>query len=229
MEATIPRLSVGELSLVLGERVVLDDLALAVGPGEILGVLGPNGSGKTSLMRCITGLLRPDRGAIRIDGELLTTRSRALRARIGVVFQEPSLDDMLTARENLVYGAALFGVERSVAQTRADELLTFMEMSDRSKERVRTLSGGMRRRLELARGRLGRGRPCGEASRRRTPRTGGEARGPRGAAASHRVRLGRGGQCVARPRGRGRADLSHELDRRRDPHPERLWRSDSHR
>ncbi len=145
------RLEVYDLRLSLGERTILDGVSLSVAPGEIVGILGPNGSGKTSLMRCITGLWRPDHGSVRLDGTLLDHHGRAKRADMGVVFQDPSLDIKLTARENLLLGAKLFGVSSRDAGRRADELLEFMELTDRRDDPVETFSGGMKRRLELAR------------------------------------------------------------------------------
>jgi ABC-2 type transport system ATP-binding protein len=139
------------ISLTLGPRVVLDDVSFAVRPGEVFGLLGPNGSGKTSLMRCLSGLLTPDLGVLWLGGRELSKKSRALRAGIGVVFQDASLDDRLTARENLVLAAALFGVRGAEARERAKELLVFMELGGREDDPVRTFSGGMKRRLEIAR------------------------------------------------------------------------------
>jgi ABC-2 type transport system ATP-binding protein len=145
------KLSARAISLTLGSRVVLDDVSFAVKQGEVFGLLGPNGSGKTSLMRCLSGLLTPDLGIMWLEGKELGNKTRALRAGIGVVFQEPSLDDRLTARENLRLAAALFGVRGSEASERAKELLVFMELAGREDEPVRTFSGGMKRRLEIAR------------------------------------------------------------------------------
>jgi len=145
------RLEVRDLRLSIGGRVILDKVSFSVAPGEIVGILGPNGSGKTSLMRCITGLWRPDRGSVRFDGTLLDRRGRTKRADMGVVFQEPSLDIKMTARENLILGAKLFGISGREAARRADELLAFMELADRKADKVETFSGGMKRRLELAR------------------------------------------------------------------------------
>ncbi len=146
-----PRLSVRGVSLTLSRRIVLDEVSFTVAPGEIFGLLGPNGSGKTSLLRCLTGVLRPDLGVFWLEGKELSARTRALRAQIGVVFQEPSLDDRLTARENLLLSARLFGVVGREAETRVKELLVFMELADRQDDRVKTFSGGMKRRLEIAR------------------------------------------------------------------------------
>ncbi|MEZ4272987.1 MAG: ABC transporter ATP-binding protein, partial [Myxococcota bacterium] len=144
------RLSVRELNLTLKQRVILDDVAFDVMPGEVVGILGPNGSGKSSLMRCIAGLWRPDRGCVLLDGDDLA-KHRARRADMGVVFQDPSLDNKLTARENLLLSAGLFGVRGDEAKHRTSALLEFMELSERADERVEVFSGGMRRRLEIIR------------------------------------------------------------------------------
>ena len=146
-----PKLSILGLSLTLGGRVVLDEVGFDVAPGEIVGLLGPNGSGKTSLMRCLTGLIRPERGALSFGGEFLGAKHRALREQMGVVFQDASLDNHLRAIENLELGGRLFGLSRKEAHRRALELLEFMELQDRAEDLTKTFSGGMRRRLELAR------------------------------------------------------------------------------
>jgi len=146
-----PRLEVCDLGLSIGGRVILEKVSFSVEPGEIVGILGPNGSGKTSLMRCIAGLWRPDQGSVRLDGMLLDRRGRTKRADMGVVFQDPSLDIKMTARENLILGAKLFGIGGREAARRADELLASMELTDRKADKVETFSGGMKRRLELAR------------------------------------------------------------------------------
>lgn len=146
-----PRLGVSNLTLSYGKRTVLDDVAMHVGAGEIVGILGPNGSGKSSLLKCLTGLVQPSRGMIRLDGRAVAPGARALRACLGIVFQEPSLDSKLTAFDNLLLGAALFGIKGAEARQRAQELLVFMDLEARSKEPVARLSGGMRRRLEVAR------------------------------------------------------------------------------
>ena len=146
-----PRLAVRGMHLSLDNTVVLDDLYFEVAEGEILGILGPNGSGKSSLLRCITGIWHGDRGTVWLDGRRVDDSDRALRAVSGVVFQDPSLDDHLTARQNLVFGAALFGIGAQEAKGRAQELLEFMELEGRADDLTKTFSGGMRRRLELAR------------------------------------------------------------------------------
>lgn len=150
-EAPVPCLAVSSICLSYAKRIVLDDVSFEVGSGEIFGILGPNGSGKSSLMRCLSGLQRVDRGTLRFNGDIVKGSGRALRAEMGVVFQEPSLDNYLSAEENLLLGAALFGVPRAEAKKRAQELLGFMELGERAKDNVKVYSGGMRRRLELAR------------------------------------------------------------------------------
>jgi ABC-2 type transport system ATP-binding protein len=130
---------------------VLHDLSFEVRPGEIFGFLGPNGAGKSTLFSVLTGLLPPAAGELRLDGRVVAFGARELRARMGVVFQEPSLDAKLTARENLLLGAALFALPRAAARERADRLLAAAGLADRAGDLAGRLSGGMRRRLELAR------------------------------------------------------------------------------
>ena len=150
-EPKAPKLAIQGMSLTIGTRIILDDIFIDIPAGKIVGLLGPNGSGKTSLMKCLTGLIRPDRGTVWLDGSSISSTDRSLRATMGVVFQEPSLDNHLRASENLELGARLFGLSRKEARTRAEELLHFVELSDRANDLTKTFSGGMRRRLELAR------------------------------------------------------------------------------
>jgi ABC-2 type transport system ATP-binding protein len=149
--AAAPRLSARDLAFRYRDREVLSGVSFDVAPGEILGVLGPNGAGKSTLFAILTGLLRPSAGALHLDGAPLAGDGRALRARTGVVFQSPSLDAKLTAEENLVYGALLFGLSRRDARARAQRLLAAAGLADRAREAAGKLSGGLRRRLELAR------------------------------------------------------------------------------
>ncbi len=149
--AGAPRLSAQGITFGYGERRVLEGLSFEAEPGEIFGFLGPNGAGKSTLFSILTGLRTPEAGELRLDGEPLAFGSRELRARTGVVFQEPSLDLKLTARENLLLGAALFRVPRRAARERAERLLAAAGLEERADEQAGRLSGGMRRRLELAR------------------------------------------------------------------------------
>ena len=146
-----PRLTVRDLKCKLGERLVLDGVTFSIKPGEVVGLLGPNGSGKSTLVRCVIGLAKWKHGTLWLDGQVVEPNAQRFRAQLGVVFQEPSLDPHLTARENLMLGARLFGISAREARSRAEELLTFMELRDRGGDRVKTFSGGMKRRLELAR------------------------------------------------------------------------------
>jgi len=145
------RLAVRALAFSYGERVALDGVSFEVAPGEIFGFLGPNGAGKSTLFAILAGLLPARSGELLLDGERLDPASAALRARMGVVFQEPSLDAKLSCRENLLLGAALFRVPRREAEGRATTLLASAGLGDRARESAGRLSGGLRRRLELAR------------------------------------------------------------------------------
>ncbi len=145
------RLSVQGLRVARGERSVLRDLTFEVGRGEIFGLLGPNGAGKTTAFHVLTGLLACEAGAIFLDGVLTGPGNRAFRARVGVVFQSPALDPRLSARENLMLAARLYGVPRETAAGRIGELLSSADLGGRADEPVQQLSGGMRRRVELAR------------------------------------------------------------------------------
>lgn len=146
-----PRLEIIGLRHRFGALSVLDGLSLRVMPGQIVGLLGPNGSGKSTTLRVLTGMLVPDAGELRVDGTLAQPGGRRLRQQMGVVFQSGSLDSRLTARENLTLSAALYGIPTSIARPRIDEMLEFTELRERADDPVIDFSGGMRRRLELAR------------------------------------------------------------------------------
>jgi ABC-2 type transport system ATP-binding protein len=145
------RLAVEGVALRRGGREVLRGVSLEVRPGEILGLLGPNGAGKSSLFAILAGLLRPDEGRFFLDGRPIAAGARALRAVSGIVFQEPGLDAKLSAEENLRLAAALHRVPRPLARERVARLLADAGLAGRSREPAERLSGGMRRRLELAR------------------------------------------------------------------------------
>jgi ABC-2 type transport system ATP-binding protein len=146
-----PRLAVKELVARRGALEVLRGVSLEVLPGEVLGLLGPNGAGKSTLFAVLAGLLQPAAGEVFLDGEPIAAGARALRARAGIVFQEPGLDGKLGAEENLRLAAALHRVPRPIARERVARLLGEAGLADRAREPVERLSGGMRRRLELAR------------------------------------------------------------------------------
>src|SRR5262245_9572954 len=134
-----------------GERVAVDGLSIDVARGEVFGFLGPNGAGKSTTFHLLTGLLAPDARRLLLDGREAPPTDGRVRRRLGVVFQEPSLDDKLTALENLRLGAALYGLSGRRAETRIAELLRLVELGDRAREPVERFSGGMKRRLEIAR------------------------------------------------------------------------------
>ncbi|HSZ82432.1 MAG TPA: ATP-binding cassette domain-containing protein [Polyangia bacterium] len=147
----LPRLRVTGLARRFGARVALEGLSFEVAPGEVFGLLGPNGAGKTTAFRLLSGLVPPDAGTVALDGRIVSPAARDYRARLGVVFQEPSLDLKLTGRENLRLGAALYGLPRAVAAGRIDEALRVMDLGARADEATAKYSGGMRRRIEIAR------------------------------------------------------------------------------
>jgi ABC-2 type transport system ATP-binding protein len=131
-----------------GERLALDNVSFAVNRGEIFGLLGPNGSGKSTLFRLLSTLIPPQTGRLALAGNPID------RHRIGVVFQSPSLDKKLTVRENIRHQGHLYRLSGATLDERITEMLERFGLADRTGERVETLSGGMRRRVELAKGLL---------------------------------------------------------------------------
>jgi ABC-2 type transport system ATP-binding protein len=148
---TPPRLEAHGLRKAFRDRVALADVSFFVAPGEIFGLLGPNGAGKTTAFRLLSGLLPPDTGTFSFDGRPADPTRPGYRRRLGVVFQDPSLDLKLTGRENLALGAALFGLSHRRTATRISDALELMQLGPRADEPASRYSGGMRRRLEIAR------------------------------------------------------------------------------
>jgi ABC-2 type transport system ATP-binding protein len=138
--------------------VALKALSLQVPAGSIFGILGPNGSGKSTLFRLISTLVAVQEGSIRVNGFCVTKQTRQVRERLGVVFQSPSLDRKLTVVENMVCQAALHGIRGSEQTARIDELILTMALDDKRHVRCEKLSGGQKRRAELAKGLLHRPR-----------------------------------------------------------------------
>jgi lipooligosaccharide transport system ATP-binding protein len=134
-----------------GDLVAVDGIGVAIGAGECFGFLGPNGAGKTTTMRMLSCLAPRDAGELTVLGLDPDRAPRELKRRLGVVAQETTLDLELTVRENLLVYARYFDVRRAEARRRADELLELMALSDRADDPVDRLSGGMRRRLQIAR------------------------------------------------------------------------------
>ena len=151
MPATI---SARNLTKRFGKLVAVNDVSFEVGKGEIFAFLGPNGAGKTTTIKMLTTLLHPTTGSVRLDGSDPIHNPDAARRSFGIVFQDPSLDDELTAWENLEIHAALYSLPRAKARERMIALLKLVELWDRKDSLVKTYSGGMKRRLEIARGLL---------------------------------------------------------------------------
>ena len=146
--ATATAVEVRDLVYAYGERRALDGLSLSVPSGAIFGLLGPNGSGKSTLLSMLIGRRKPDAGEIRVLGEALTPK---LRAGVGIVFQEPSLDPNMTVRETMHLQGRMFGLSRATTSERTGALLERVGLDDRAASMTATLSGGMKRRLELGR------------------------------------------------------------------------------
>jgi ABC-2 type transport system ATP-binding protein len=151
-------LAVAQVSHAFGARAALHEVSFLIHPGEFTVLLGLNGAGKTTLFSLITRLYHGRAGTIRIFGfEVQRQSSEALR-RIGVVFQQPTLDLDLSVQQNLAYHAALHGIERRVARERIAKEVERMDLAERRRDKVRELSGGQRRRVEIARALLHRPR-----------------------------------------------------------------------
>jgi len=137
-----------------GEVRAVDGISFDVQAGEIFAFLGPNGAGKTTTIQMLTTLLRPTSGTIALDGLDPATKPLDVRRRFGIVFQDPSLDGELTAYENMELHGVLYHVPRRERTERIEKLLTLFELWDRRRTQVKLFSGGMKRRLEIARGLL---------------------------------------------------------------------------
>ena len=146
-----PLISARGLGKRFGDLIAVDGIDFDVARGEAFGFLGPNGAGKTSTMRMIACVSLVTSGTLTIFGQDPATRGVEIRARLGVVPQADTLDLELTVRENLVIFARYFGIPWAEGRRRADELLEFVQLKERSKDKVEDLSGGMKRRLTVAR------------------------------------------------------------------------------
>jgi len=137
-----------------GELEAVKGVSFSVKEGEIFGFLGPNGAGKTTTINILCTLLKPTDGQAKVNGYDVVKERSQVRQSIGLVFQEPSLDDYLTAEQNLRFHGYAYGIPKNVLEPRLKELLEMMELWDRRKGKINTYSGGMKRRLEIARGLL---------------------------------------------------------------------------
>src|SRR3989338_4225141 len=147
-------ISVTNLTKKFGDLTAVYGISFSVKQGDLFAFLGPNGAGKTTTIKMLTTLLKPTSGEIRLDQHDPVKEQGEARRTFGIVFQDPSLDDELTAWENLELHGVLYAVPKNLRRQRMEELLTVVDLKDRANDFVRTFSGGMKRRLEIARGLL---------------------------------------------------------------------------
>jgi ABC-2 type transport system ATP-binding protein len=145
-------IEVAHLTKKFGPFTAVDDISFSVEDGEVFGFLGPNGAGKTTTINVLCTLMRPTSGSAKIAGYDVARQRNAVRQCIGLVFQDPSLDDQLTAYENLQFHAHVYNVPGAERSERIEEVLRVVQLWERRDAVVRTFSGGMKRRLEIARG-----------------------------------------------------------------------------
>ncbi len=148
--AGMPAVAAREVRFSYGQRLALDGVSFEVRVGEIYGFLGPNGGGKTTLFRILATLLKPDQGELSIFGADIVEEAALVRLQLGVVFQSPSVDEQLTVGENLIHQGHLYGLRGVDLRSRITALLERFSLDDRRDDRVKTLSGGLRRRVEIA-------------------------------------------------------------------------------
>jgi ABC-2 type transport system ATP-binding protein len=145
-------IQVTDLTKRFGVFTAVDHISFSVKKGQIFAFLGPNGAGKTTTIKMLTTLLKPTEGKIEMNGHDPVESQNEVRRSFGIVFQDPSLDDELTAMENMQFHGILYNVPRKVLRERIEKLLKFVELWDRKDDFVKHFSGGMKRRLEIARG-----------------------------------------------------------------------------
>jgi ABC-2 type transport system ATP-binding protein len=156
LATALPAISVRDVGKRFGEALVLDGITIDIAAGSVYGLLGPNGAGKTTLIRILTTLLPASTGTATVAGFDVARDPRSVRANIGLAGQFAAVDGHLTGRENLVMVGRLYNLGRTEAGNRADEVLERIQLSDAANQLVRTYSGGMRRRLDLAASVVGR-------------------------------------------------------------------------
>ncbi|PSB02245.1 ABC transporter ATP-binding protein [Merismopedia glauca] len=149
-----PAVLIEKLQKRYGTTVAVQDISLEIQPGEIFGLLGPNGSGKTTTIRCLCTLAKPDAGRLEVSGLSVIDKPRQVRQRLGYVAQEVAIDKLLTGRELLELQAALYHLPRNTAKARIDLMLQVLGLQEYADNKVGTYSGGLRKRLDLAAGLL---------------------------------------------------------------------------
>lgn len=147
-------IKVENLTKNFGKFTAVNNISFSIEKGEIFAFLGPNGAGKTTTIKMLTTLLTPTSGNLSLEGTDPIRHENQARKKFGIVFQDPSLDDELTAYENLEFHGVLYKVPKDILKKRIEEMLKFVELWDRKNKLVKTFSGGMKRRLEIARGLL---------------------------------------------------------------------------
>lgn len=152
--SAVPAVKVMNLHRQYGERAALDGVSFSVACGETFALLGPNGGGKTTLFKILSTLLPATSGQVEVFGKSLTHNPHAIRSNLGIVFQYPSLDAKLTVMENLQHHGHLYGLQGQTLRERSMTMLKRLGLADRADDLVETLSGGMQRRVELAKGLL---------------------------------------------------------------------------
>jgi ABC-2 type transport system ATP-binding protein len=143
---------VEQLTRKFDDFTAVDHVSFTVRRGDLFGLLGPNGAGKTTTINMLSTLLRPTSGTAEVSGFDVVRNRDDVRKSIGIVFQEPALDSQLTGRENLEFHAMMYGMGREERRTKIDEVLALVELSEKARVQVQNYSGGMKRRLEIARG-----------------------------------------------------------------------------
>ncbi|MDD5290762.1 MAG: ATP-binding cassette domain-containing protein [Patescibacteria group bacterium] len=147
-------IQVENLTKKFGDFTAVDNISFSVEKGEIFAFLGPNGAGKTTTIKMLTTLLKPESGKIMLNGIDVVEDANQARHSFGIVFQDPSLDDELTAFENMEFHGVLYSIPKKIRRERIGQLLRMVELWERRRELVKNFSGGMKRRLEIARGLL---------------------------------------------------------------------------
>ena len=154
MSMSAPIIEVRDVVKTFGKIKAVDRVSFAIKRGEIFAFLGPNGAGKSTTIKMLTTMLRPTAGELYLDGHDVTREQAKARKSFGIVFQDPAVEEELTAYENMLFHAVLYGVPKAEQQPRIRKLMALVDLWERKDSLVRTFSGGMRRRLEVARGLL---------------------------------------------------------------------------